>query len=94
MATSGRPSSSHRSERLPPHASARNGVAANISVNSQQQQQQQQSQNSRGKIVSANSRRSVTPTSRTRSPRHENDPGSFLFLIINEYNGLHFRLRN
>ncbi|KAM3283007.1 kinesin-like protein KIN-UC isoform X1 [Capsicum chacoense] len=76
MATSGRPSSSHRSERLPPHASARNGVAANISVNSQQQQQQQQqqSQNSRGKIVSANSRRSVTPTSRTRSPRHENDP--------------------
>ncbi|MCD7455401.1 hypothetical protein HAX54_028050 [Datura stramonium] len=71
----GRPSSSHRSERLPPHvstnASGRNGVA-NYSANSQQQQQQ--SQNSRSKVPSANSRRSVTPTSRTRSPPQANDP--------------------
>ncbi|WMV53418.1 hypothetical protein MTR67_046803 [Solanum verrucosum] len=72
-ATTGRPSSSHRSERLPPnHGSGRNGVA-NFSVNSQQQQQQQ-SQNLRSKNVSSNSRRSVTPTSRNRSPPQENDP--------------------
>ncbi|XP_055829931.1 kinesin-like protein KIN-UC isoform X1 [Solanum dulcamara] len=76
-ATTGRPSSSHRSERLPPHHAAnnngygRNGVA-NFSVNSQQQQQQ--SQNLRSKNSSVNSRRSVTPTSRTRSPPQENDP--------------------
>ncbi|XP_049378584.1 kinesin-like protein KIN-UC isoform X1 [Solanum stenotomum] len=76
-ATTGRPSSSHRSERLPPnhgsnnHGSGRNGVA-NSSVNSQQQQQQ--SQNLRSKNVSSNSRRSVTPTSRNRSPPQENDP--------------------
>ncbi|XP_006361681.1 armadillo repeat-containing kinesin-like protein 1 isoform X1 [Solanum tuberosum] len=76
-ATTGRPSSSHRSERLPPnhgsnnHGSGRNGVA-NFSVNSQQQQQQ--SQNLRSKNVSSNSRRSVTPTSRNRSPPQENDP--------------------
>ncbi|XP_004250053.1 kinesin-like protein KIN-UC isoform X1 [Solanum lycopersicum] len=76
-ATAGRPSSSHRSERLPPnhgsnnHGSGRNGVA-NFSVNNQQQQQP--SQNLRSKNVSANSRRSVTPTSRNRSPPQENDP--------------------
>ncbi|KAH0713899.1 hypothetical protein KY289_009858 [Solanum tuberosum] len=76
-ATTGRPSSSHRSERLPPnhgsnnHGSGRNGVA-NFSVNSQQQQQQ--SQNLRSKNVSSNSRRSVTPTLRNRSPPQENDP--------------------
>ncbi|KAK4367067.1 hypothetical protein RND71_014947 [Anisodus tanguticus] len=60
---SGRPSSSHR---LPPHSSTTNGV-----VNTQQQQQQQ---NARTKMGSANSRRSVTPTSRTRSPPQDNDP--------------------
>lgn len=84
-ATTGRPSSSHRSERLPPHHAAnnngygRNGVA-NFSVNSQQQQQQ--SQNLRSKNSSVNSRRSVTPTSRTRSPPQENDPG-FNFSCLN-----------
>lgn len=94
MATSGRPSSSHRSERLPPnhgsnnHGSGRNGVA-NFSVNNQQQQQQ--SQNLRSKNVSANSRRSVTPTSRNRSPPQENDPG-FDFSCFKCFDGLLVRL--
>lgn len=68
--TNGRPSSSHRSERPPPHASSTNGSVRNGVANSQQQQQLQ---NSRSKNASVNSRRSVTPTSRTRSPPQEND---------------------
>lgn len=93
-ATAGRPSSSHRSERLPPnhgsnnHGSGRNGVA-NFSVNNQQQQQP--SQNLRSKNVSANSRRSVTPTSRNRSPPQENDPG-FDFSCFKCFDGLLVRL--
>ncbi|XP_060184527.1 kinesin-like protein KIN-UC isoform X1 [Lycium barbarum] len=75
MATSsGRPSSSHRNERLPPHSSSttnnnNNASARNSSANGQLQQQ-----NMRTKMGSANNtRRSVTPTSRTRSPPQDNN---------------------
>ncbi|XP_070001732.1 kinesin-like protein KIN-UC isoform X1 [Nicotiana tabacum] len=68
----GRPSSSHKSERLPPHnASGRNNGAVNGNVNNATGQQQQQQQQQRSKI---NSRRSVTPTSRIRAPPQDNDP--------------------
>ncbi|CAN4114988.1 unnamed protein product [Withania somnifera] len=76
-ANTGRPSSSHRSERPPPHQASSTNTSvsrtgmANPSINSQQHQQLQ---NSRTKNASANSRRSVTPTSRTRSPPQQNDP--------------------
>ncbi|XP_009588080.1 kinesin-like protein KIN-UC isoform X2 [Nicotiana tomentosiformis] len=67
----GRPSSSHKSERLPPHnASGRNNGAVNANANNASGQQQQQQQQ-RSKI---NSRRSVTPTSRIRTPPQDNDP--------------------
>lgn len=81
--TTGRPSSSHRSERLPPHhGSNNNGLGRNGVVNLSASSQPIQ-QNSRSKNASANSRRSVTPTSRTRSPPQENDPGfDFSCLIV------------
>lgn len=72
----GRPSSSHKSERLPPHnASGRNNGAVNANANNASGQQQQQQQQ-RSKI---NSRRSVTPTSRIRTPPQDNDPGTFFY---------------